>query len=126
MNHSIVSSYAQDYVICRNHFRDYAELCFKEFGDKIKYWITFNEPWTFSKNAYARGLLAPARCSNWQKLNCTGGDSATEPYLVTHHQLLAHAKVVKLYKDKYQVLFEKYQVIPTNSIILIFFSKFAF
>ncbi|KAI5321210.1 Hypothetical predicted protein [Prunus dulcis] len=85
-----------------NHFRDYAELCFKEFGDKIKYWITFNEPWTFSKNAYARGLLAPARCSNWQKLNCTGGDSATEPYLVTHHQLLAHAKVVKLYKDKYQ------------------------
>nr|AAA93234.2 amygdalin hydrolase isoform AH I precursor [Prunus serotina] len=85
-----------------DHFRDYANLCFKKFGDRVKHWITLNEPYTFSSSGYAYGVHAPGRCSAWQKLNCTGGNSATEPYLVTHHQLLAHAAAVKLYKDEYQ------------------------
>ncbi|XP_021829907.1 cyanogenic beta-glucosidase-like isoform X2 [Prunus avium] len=85
-----------------DHFRAYAKLCFENFGDRVKHWITLNEPYTFSIHGYAYGSHAPGRCSAWQKLNCTGGDSATEPYLVTHHQLLAHAAAVKLYKDKYQ------------------------
>ncbi|KAK9999879.1 hypothetical protein SO802_019482 [Lithocarpus litseifolius] len=85
-------------------FQDYAELCFKEFGDRVKHWITLNEPYTFSSLGYASGQLAPGRCSAWQNLNCTGGNSATEPYLVTHHQLLAHAATVKVYKEKYQAV----------------------
>ncbi|PQQ01830.1 beta-glucosidase 12 isoform X1 [Prunus yedoensis var. nudiflora] len=85
-----------------NHFQDYAELCYKEFGDRVKHWSTLNEPYTFSYNGYAVGNNAPGRCSTWQQLNCTGGDSSTEPYLVTHHQLLAHAAAVKLYKNRYQ------------------------
>ncbi|XP_014494246.1 cyanogenic beta-glucosidase [Vigna radiata var. radiata] len=83
-------------------FRDYAELCFKEFGDRVKYWVTLNEPWSYSQNGYANGQMAPGRCSAWMNSNCTGGDSSTEPYLVTHHQLLAHAAAVRLYKTKYQ------------------------
>ncbi|KAK9692388.1 hypothetical protein RND81_09G261000 [Saponaria officinalis] len=84
-------------------FRDYAELCFKEFGHKVKYWVTINEPYSYCYGGYASGLFAPGRCSDWQtKLNCTGGDSAIEPYLVGHHQLLAHAEVVKLYRTKYK------------------------
>ncbi|XP_059658668.1 beta-glucosidase 12-like [Cornus florida] len=83
-------------------FRDYAELCFMEFGDRVKYWITLNEPWSFSNGGYATGTLAPGRCSSWQQNNCTGGDASLEPYLVTHHQLLAHAAAVNLYKNKYQ------------------------
>ncbi|XP_010046697.2 beta-glucosidase 12 [Eucalyptus grandis] len=83
-------------------FRDYAEVCFKEFGDRVKHWITLNEPWTYSVGGYANGQLAPGRCSDWQMLNCTSGDSGTEPYIVGHNQLLAHANVSKLYKDKYQ------------------------
>ncbi|KAL5130108.1 Beta-glucosidase 24 [Glycine soja] len=83
-------------------FRDYAELCFKEFGDRVKHWVTLNEPWSYSQNGYANGRMAPGRCSAWMNLNCTGGDSSTEPYLVTHHQLLAHAAVVRVYKTKYQ------------------------
>lgn len=88
----------------RKHFRDYTELCFKEFGDRVKHWITLNEPWSYSYGGYTIGNLAPFRCSQWQRdRNCTGGDSGTEPYLVSHHQLLSHAAAVKLYKDKYQV-----------------------
>ena len=87
-----------------NHFQNYVELCYKEFGDRVKHWITLNEPWTYSNGGYAGAGLAPGRCSDWQNLNCTGGDSATEPYLVTHNLLLAHAAAVKLYREKYQVL----------------------
>ncbi|KAL9296523.1 hypothetical protein ACSQ67_022419 [Phaseolus vulgaris] len=83
-------------------FRDYAEVCFKEFGDRVKHWITLNEPRSVSKNGYANGRFAPGRCSDWLKLNCTGGDSGTEPYLTSHYQLLAHAAAAKLYKTKYQ------------------------
>ncbi|KAF7120712.1 hypothetical protein RHSIM_Rhsim13G0225700 [Rhododendron simsii] len=83
-------------------FRDYAELCFKRFGDRVKYWITMNEPWSFSGGGYVTGAMAPGRCSAWLKLNCPAGDSGTEPYIVTHNQLLAHAVAVNKYRDKYQ------------------------
>ncbi|XP_020207128.2 beta-glucosidase 12, partial [Cajanus cajan] len=85
-----------------NDFQDYAELCFKEFGDRVKHWITLNEPWTYSKYGYADGISAPGRCSTWQNKDCAGGDSAIEPYIVTHNQLLAHAAAVNVYKTKYQ------------------------
>ena len=26
----------------RDDFRDYTELCFKEFGDRVKHWITLS------------------------------------------------------------------------------------
>ena len=26
-------------------FTDYADFCFNEFGDRVKMWITFNEPY---------------------------------------------------------------------------------
>ncbi|KAL1095015.1 hypothetical protein V6Z11_D06G128900, partial [Gossypium hirsutum] len=83
-------------------FRDYAEVCFKEFGDRVKHWMTLNEPWSYTYGGYVAGFLAPGRCSDWQNLNCTGGESAVEPYLVAHHLLLAHAVSVKLYRQKYQ------------------------
>ncbi|PON81175.1 Glycoside hydrolase [Trema orientale] len=85
-----------------DYFRDYAELCFKEFGDRVKNWITLNEPWTYTVNGYVTGTAAPGRCSGWQGRDCAGGDSGREPYLVAHHQLLSHATAVQLYKEKYQ------------------------
>jgi len=90
-------------LLFSDDFRDYTELCFKEFGDRVKHWITLNEPWSFSNVGYATGQYAPGRCSSWQNLNCTGGDSGTEPYLVTHNLLLAHVATVQVYKQKYQV-----------------------
>ncbi|CAI9103192.1 OLC1v1001638C1 [Oldenlandia corymbosa var. corymbosa] len=89
-----------------NDFRDFAELCFKEFGDRVKYWSTFNEPWSFSTGGYDStsiiGTLAPGRCSAWLNKGCPAGNSAVEPYLVAHHILLSHATVAKLYRQKYK------------------------
>ncbi|WVY96727.1 hypothetical protein V8G54_028878, partial [Vigna mungo] len=78
-----------------NDFQDYAELCFKEFGDRVKHWIALNEPWTFSKYRYADGISPPARCSTWKNLSCTDGDSGL-------NQLLAHAAADNVYNTKYQ------------------------
>ncbi|ONI01348.1 hypothetical protein PRUPE_6G134900 [Prunus persica] len=83
-------------------FKAYAELCYKEFGDRVKYWTTLNEPYTISNHGYTIGIHAPGRCSSWYDPTCLGGNSSTEPYLVTHNLLLAHAAAVKLYREKYQ------------------------
>ncbi|KAI4368600.1 hypothetical protein MLD38_017143 [Melastoma candidum] len=83
-------------------YKDFVNVCFKEFGDRVKHWITMNEPYIFAYMGYGSGSQAPGRCSAWQNLNCTGGDSAIEPYLVNHHLILAHATAVRLYKEKYQ------------------------
>ncbi|CAK9184377.1 unnamed protein product [Ilex paraguariensis] len=77
-------------------FQDFAEVCFKEFGPLVKHWTTFNAPKMFSEMGYARGTWAPGRCSGC----IDGGNSGAEPYLVTHHVLLAHAAVVKLYREQ--------------------------
>ncbi|CAI9102511.1 OLC1v1000793C1 [Oldenlandia corymbosa var. corymbosa] len=82
-------------------YLDFVKLCFERFGDRVKFWITFNEPHSFSIG-YDNGLSAPGRCSSWLNNNCTVGNSGTEPYIVSHHQLLAHAYAVQLYRRKYQ------------------------
>ncbi|KAJ7949108.1 Beta-glucosidase [Quillaja saponaria] len=82
-------------------FVDYADFSFKTFGDRVKLWVTLNEPNGLAMNGYNGGTFAPGRCSNYVG-NCTAGNSATEPYIAAHHLLLAHAAAVKLYKDKYQ------------------------
>ncbi|KAB5520202.1 hypothetical protein DKX38_024521 [Salix brachista] len=87
-----------------NDFRDYVELCFQKFGDRVKHWITLNEPFMFSVNGYDTGTVAPGRVSSLE--NYPGQpkiSGATEVYIVTHHLLLAHATAVKVYKEKYQV-----------------------
>ncbi|XP_059434255.1 vicianin hydrolase-like isoform X2 [Corylus avellana] len=82
-------------------YADYANFCFKTFGDRVKLWVTMNEPNGLGINGYTTGSFAPGRCSKYAG-NCTAGNSATEPYIVAHHLLLAHGAAVKLYKDKYQ------------------------
>ncbi|KAL4591417.1 hypothetical protein LXL04_004380 [Taraxacum kok-saghyz] len=84
-----------------NDFRDFAELCFRRFGDRVKFWITMNEPWSYSVGGYEKGNFAPGRCSDAVG-KCPTGDSGIEPYIVTHNMLLAHAAATKLYHDIYK------------------------
>ncbi|KAF6165136.1 hypothetical protein GIB67_000720 [Kingdonia uniflora] len=80
----------------------YAETCIEKFGDRVKHWITFNEPHTFAIQGYDVGLQAPGRCSILLHLFCRAGNSATEPYIVAHNVLLSHATVVDIYRKKYK------------------------
>ncbi|KAA8522510.1 hypothetical protein F0562_013129 [Nyssa sinensis] len=108
LSHRIIA----DYV-------DFVELCFWEFGDRVKNWATFNEPWTYAVCGYVRGSFAPGRgtssCSEpirsitalgrGSALDthiCTEGDPGTEPYIVAHKMLLCHAATVEAYRTKYQ------------------------
>ncbi|KAI8526352.1 hypothetical protein RHMOL_Rhmol13G0300700 [Rhododendron molle] len=121
-------------------FCDYVDLCFWEFGDRVKHWITLNEPWWFSNGGYVTGASAPGRGttavtppkysaedSTWSfqhpHRSCTStpsepfdnGNPATEPYKVAHNLLLAHAAAVDLYRKNYQAC-QKGKIGITNAV----------
>ncbi|KAL5705682.1 beta-glucosidase [Ranunculus cassubicifolius] len=83
-------------------FTAYADVCFQEFGDRVKSWMTFNEPNIQTVAGNGMGMMPPGRCSYPFGVNCSVGDSTTEPYLAAHNILLAHAEAVHLYRTKYQ------------------------
>ncbi|PKA65103.1 putative inactive beta-glucosidase 14 [Apostasia shenzhenica] len=79
----------------------FADVCFEAFGEKIKYWITFNEPNIMIKWAYMKGIYPPGRCSQ-PFGDCTFGNSTAEPYIAAHNLILSHATAVDIYRKKYQ------------------------
>ncbi|XP_068645419.1 beta-glucosidase 32-like isoform X2 [Aristolochia californica] len=83
-------------------FTAYADVCFKEFGDRVKTWVTFNEPNIQTVVGYDLGVFPPGRCSYPFGSNCSEGNSSTEVYVSAHYILLAHAAAVQLYREKYQ------------------------
>ncbi|KAF0904644.1 hypothetical protein E2562_036017 [Oryza meyeriana var. granulata] len=89
-------------------FIQYAFTCFKEFGDRVKHWITFNEPHNFAIDGYDFGIQAPGRCSILSHVFCREGKSSTEPYIVAHNILLAHAGAFRTYKQHFKVIDVKF------------------
>jgi len=87
---------------CSEDFTAYADVCFREFGNHVKFWTTINEGNIFSIGGYNDGDSPPGRCSIPGQ-NCLLGNSSTEPYIVGHNLLLAHASVSRLYKQNYKV-----------------------
>nr|VDC79310.1 unnamed protein product [Brassica rapa] len=79
-------------------FTAYADVCFREFGSHVKFWTTINEANIFTIGSYNDGITGPGRCSG----NCMSGNSSTEPYIVGHNLLLAHASASRLYRQKYK------------------------
>ncbi|KAK9268840.1 hypothetical protein L1049_000604 [Liquidambar formosana] len=79
-------------------FEHYAFTCFQAFGDRVKYWITFNEPHGFALQGYDTGLQAPGRCSILGQVFCKTGISSVEPYIVAHNILLSHAAAYHSYE----------------------------
>ncbi|XP_051896413.1 lactase-like protein isoform X1 [Pristis pectinata] len=61
-------------------FNDYANLCFEKFGDRVKHWITFNNPWSIAVEGYEVGQHAPGL-----KLKGIGA------YRAAHNIIKAHA-----------------------------------
>nr|QJC44975.1 beta glucosidase 12 [Stevia rebaudiana] len=85
----------------QEEFIYFAEICFKAFGDRVKYWITINEPKIGAEFAYQLGLMPPSRCSE-PFGKCVDGNSDLEPIIVMHNLLLAHGRTSKLYHDNFQ------------------------
>ncbi|XP_044502658.1 beta-glucosidase 11-like [Mangifera indica] len=83
-------------------FTAYAEECFREFGDRVLYWTTVNEPNIFAIGGYDQGIVPPQRCSFPFGFNCSRGNSSSEPYIALHHILLSHASATRLYRKKYR------------------------
>ncbi|CAI0399839.1 unnamed protein product [Linum tenue] len=102
-------------------FEDYCDFLFQEYGHRIKKWITLNEPVTYVMRGYDEGLHAPGRCSVWANRACVAGDSATEPYIVTHNLLLAHAAGYRLYENKYK----KQQGVVGITIVTFYFLPYS-
>lgn len=59
-------------------FADYAALMVKRFGDRVKYWTTFNEPSVIAFDGHLTGEHAP------------GVKDQRMAYQVAHHLLVAH------------------------------------
>ncbi|WOG96771.1 hypothetical protein DCAR_0416107 [Daucus carota subsp. sativus] len=87
-------------------FADYAEFCFQMYGDRVKNWFTFNEPRVVTVKGYDEGTYPPGRCSKPYGVDvtnkCLVGNSGTEPYIVAHNTILAHASAVQRYRKNYQ------------------------
>ena len=47
----------------RADFEKYARLCFARYGDRVRKWVTFNEPYIISIFAHLNGTLAPGHCA---------------------------------------------------------------
>lgn len=77
----------------RNWFSDYAKVLFDKFGDRVRHWVTINEPKQICYEGYGSDAKAPM-------LNITG----VADYLCARNLLLAHAGAYHLYDDKYRKL----------------------
>ncbi|CAM0884555.1 unnamed protein product [Alopecurus aequalis] len=86
-------------------FTEFADICFREFGGRVSYWTTIDEPNVGVIGSYDGGFMAPGHCSDpFGMTKCTIGDSTVEPYIAAHNMLLAHASATRLYRQKYQAM----------------------
>jgi beta-glucosidase len=69
-----------------NWFAEYAAIMFRRFDDRVKLWVTLNEPWVVSDGGYLHGALAP------------GHRNRFEAPIVTHNLLRAHGAAVQAYR----------------------------
>ncbi|KAM6978442.1 lactase/phlorizin hydrolase-like [Tautogolabrus adspersus] len=74
-----------------NIFNEFCNFCFATFGDRVKFWMTFNQPHTIAWSGYGLGQIPP---------NIKNPGIA--PYRVAHNLIKAHAKAYHTYDDKYR------------------------
>ena len=68
-------------------FAEYADILFRRFDDRIRFWTTLNEPWVVTDGGYLHGVLAP------------GHRNRFEAPIASHHLMLAHGTAVQAYRS---------------------------
>ncbi|XP_068893491.1 myrosinase 1-like [Tenebrio molitor] len=74
-----------------DHFVYYARTLYKELGDLVKHWMTFNEPKQTCLGGYGDGDKAPGYTS-----------SGVADYQCTHILLKTHAKAYHIYDEEFR------------------------
>ena len=69
-------------------FSSYADFCFRTFGDRVRHWFTFNEPWVYCVQGHGIATDAPGIFNPIQGV-----------YLCGHHILLSHAYAYQRYSQ---------------------------
>ncbi|XP_033990534.1 lactase-phlorizin hydrolase-like [Trematomus bernacchii] len=80
-----------DNVEMINIFNDFCDFCFATFGDRVTFWMTFNQPHTIAWSGYGLGQVPP-----------NVKNPGIAPYRVAHNLIKAHAKAYHTYDDKYR------------------------
>jgi len=78
--------------VLANYFEDYARVLYSNFGDRVKWWITINEPQTIMMGHSVAVGIAPNIL--------TPGHGQ---YLAVHTLLLSHARAYRLYEREFKV-----------------------
>ncbi|MCE9616000.1 MAG: beta-glucosidase [Lentisphaerae bacterium] len=69
------------------HYADYAGVLFERLGDRVRHWITLNEPNCFLYQGYGDGLCPPGH-TDWKLA-----------YQAVHHALVGHGEAVRRFRD---------------------------
>jgi beta-glucosidase len=72
-----------------HRFAEYAQLCFDAYGDRVRWWLTINEPWIVGLLGFLLGLHAPG----------VSGDVLGEAKAF-HHMLLGHGLATQAYDHR--------------------------
>ncbi len=67
-------------------FADYASVLYRRLDDRVKRWVTLNEPWVVVDGGYVHGALAP------------GHRNRFEAPIATHNLMRAHGAAVMAYR----------------------------
>ena len=74
-----------------NAFEKFTEICVKAFGDRVKYWMTFNEQNDYAKETTKAGATVVPVGMSYSKFL----------YQVNHNILIAHCKAIKMIRKYY-------------------------
>ena len=72
-------------------FAEYAEVCFKAFGDRVKLWVTINEPKYYAYCSNIVGNYPPNHKLDFDRY-----------FKTLYHEALASAKAVAVYRKLHQ------------------------
>lgn len=72
------------------HFADYARVAYNAFGDRVKWWLTFNEPYLFCLNNWNYGQHGPFEAP------------PKKPYICAHNVVKAHARAWRIYDQDFR------------------------
>lgn len=86
------------------YFEAYANLLYDRFGNRVKYWFTFNEPMELCSNGYGDNVHAPGIDQH-----------GIGEYLCVHNILKAHATAYRLYESSFKQRFNGQVGIALNS-----------